>query len=75
MKRKNYLLSGSHVCGKDVQQVGYFALVGGYRLSFKNPTTRKYRNWTTFDDIVALYKLKRPCGNCSSHTYLRLREI
>lgn len=41
---------------KMLQQIGYFALIGGYKFPFKNSTTKKYRDGTTFDDIVALYK-------------------
>lgn len=36
--------------------IGYFALIGGYKSPFKNPTTKKYRDGIVFDDIVALYK-------------------
>lgn len=39
-----------------LQQIGYFGLIGGYKTPFKNPTTKKYRDGTTFEDIVALYK-------------------
>ena len=35
---------------------GYFALITGYKSLFKNPTTKDYRDGTTFDDIVALYE-------------------
>lgn len=30
-------------------------LISGYKDLFKNPTTRKYRDGTTFEDILALY--------------------
>lgn len=39
-----------------LQQIGYFGLISGYKTPFKNPTTRKYRDGVTFDNIVALYK-------------------
>lgn len=39
-----------------LQQIGYFGLIGGYKTPFKNPTTKKYKNGTNFEDIVALYK-------------------
>ena len=41
---------------KTLRQIGYFALIGGYKSPFKNPTTKKYRDGIVFDDIVALYK-------------------
>lgn len=39
-----------------LRQIGYFSLIGGYKTPFKNPTTKKYRDGTTFEDIVALYR-------------------
>lgn len=38
-----------------LKQIGYFSLIGGYKAPFKNPTTRKYKDGTRFEDIVALY--------------------
>ena len=57
LEKEKLLIVSDHVYAERMlQQVGYFALVGGYKLPFKNPTTRKYRDGTTFNDIVALYK-------------------
>ena len=39
-----------------LKQIGYFALIGGYKAPFRNPTARKYRDGTTFEEIVALYE-------------------
>lgn len=39
-----------------LQQIGYFGLIGGYKTPFRNPSTRKYRYGTQFEDIVALYQ-------------------
>lgn len=33
----------------------YFALISGYKHWFKNRTTKKYKDGTAFEDIVALY--------------------
>ena len=41
---------------KTLKQIGYFGLIGGYKNPFKNPTTQKYKDGTTFDEIVDLYK-------------------
>ena len=38
-----------------LKRIGYFSLIGGYKLPFKNPTTQKYQDGTLFEDIVALY--------------------
>lgn len=41
---------------KDVlRQTSYYSLIGGYKDIFKNPTTKKYKDGTTFEDIVELY--------------------
>ena len=36
-----------------LKQIGYFSLISGYKAPFKNPTTKKYRDGVTFEDIVA----------------------
>jgi len=41
---------------KMLRQIGYFSLIGGYKTPFKNPTTKKYKDGTTLEDIIALYK-------------------
>lgn len=47
----------NHDYAKDMlKQIGYFGLIGGYKTPFKNSTTKKYKNGTTFEDIVELYK-------------------
>lgn len=40
-----------------LKRIGYFSLIGGYKGPFKNPATNKFKNGTTFESIVALYKL------------------
>jgi abortive infection bacteriophage resistance protein len=47
-----------------LKQIGYFTLIGGYKEPFRNPTTKKYKDGTTFDEIVALYEFDK-----------RLREL
>lgn len=39
-----------------LRQIGYFGLISGYKIPFKNPTTKKYKKGTSFEDIVTLYK-------------------
>lgn len=38
-----------------LRQMGYYSLIGGYKDIFKNPTTKKYKDGTRFEDIVELY--------------------
>ena len=38
-----------------LRQISYYSLIGGYKDIFKNPTTKKYKDGTCFEDIVELY--------------------
>lgn len=53
---KNLIIADRKYATNTLKQIGYFALIGGYKELFKNPTTKKYKDGTTFEDIVALYK-------------------
>lgn len=53
---KNLIIADRKYATDTLKQIGYFALIGGYKELFKNPTTKKYKDGTTFEDIVALYK-------------------
>jgi len=55
-KSKNLSISNHAYAESMLRQIGYFSLIGGYKTPFKNPTTKKYRDGTQFEDIVALYK-------------------
>ncbi len=52
---KNLVIQDHDYAKTMLKQIGYFSLIGGYKAPFKNPTTRKYRDGTRFEDIVALY--------------------
>ncbi len=52
---KNLLISDHNYASDLLKRVGYFSLIGGYKMPFKNPTTKKYRNGVRFEDIVLLY--------------------
>ena len=56
---KNLTISDHDYAKKMLRQIGYFSLIGGYKTPFKNPTTKKYIDGTTFEDIVALYKFDK----------------
>ena len=53
---KNLIVLNKKYATDTLKQLGYFALIGGYKELFKNPTTQKYKDGTKFEDIVALYK-------------------
>lgn len=55
-KNKNLIISDYDFAQSMLQQIGYFSLIGGYKTPFKNPTTKKYKDGTSFENIVALYK-------------------
>ncbi|MDD6673128.1 MAG: Abi family protein [Eubacteriales bacterium] len=57
LEQDKALIINDHNYAKSMlQQIGYFGLISGYKTPFKNPTTQKYRDGVTFDNIVALYK-------------------
>ena len=53
---KHLVISDRTFAENMLRRIGYFSLIGGYKGPFKNPTTKKYKDGTTFEDIVALYK-------------------
>ena len=53
---KNLIISDKEFAVSTLKEIGYFALISGYKELFKNKTTKKYKDGTRFEDIVALYK-------------------
>jgi len=53
---KNLLVKDYNFAETMLKQIGYFSLIGGYKIPFKNHTTKKYNDGTRFEDIVALYQ-------------------
>ena len=56
LRSKNLTISDPVYAERMLREIGYFGLIGGYKAPFKNPTTKKYRDGTTFESIVQLYK-------------------
>jgi abortive infection bacteriophage resistance protein len=56
LRDKNLTITNGGSSITILQQIGYYALITGYKDLFKNPTTKKYRDGTTFEDIFALYQ-------------------
>ncbi len=54
-KNKNLQIKNHDLAEEMLKQIGYFSLIGGYKTPFKNPTTKKFKDGTQFEDIVALY--------------------
>jgi abortive infection bacteriophage resistance protein len=53
---KNLTVSDRGYAERMLRQYSYFALIGGYKEPFKNLTTKKYKDGTRFEEIVALYE-------------------
>ena len=53
---KELIISDKTYACKQLQKIGYFALIGGYKHIFKNPTSKKYKYGVTFEEIVTLYQ-------------------
>jgi len=56
INEKNLVVDDRDSAEATLKRVSYFALIGGYKKLFRNPTTRKYKDDTAFEEIVALYK-------------------
>lgn len=63
LKDKNLTITDDAAAAITLHHYGYFALISGYKDLFKNPTTKDYRDGTTLDDIVALYRFDEQLGN------------
>lgn len=57
LKTEKHLVITDETYAKDVlMRIGYFPLFGGYKHLFRIPLTKKYKEGTTFNEIVALYE-------------------
>lgn len=56
---KGLIVSDEDYAELMLKQNSYFALITGYKHLFKNKTTKKYKDGTKFEDIVALYEFDR----------------
>ena len=52
---KNLLIEDEEYAKEVLRQTSYYSLIAGYKDIFKNPTTKKYKDGTRFEDIVELY--------------------
>ena len=57
LKSEKHLIIADETYAKDIlMRIGYFPLFGGYKHLFRIPLTKKYKEGTTFNEIVALYE-------------------
>ena len=52
---KNLLIAVETYAKEVLRQTSYYSLIGGYKNIFKNPTTKKYKDGTRFEDIVEFH--------------------
>ena len=55
-QEKNLIIQSPSDAEEYLKRIGYYALICGYKDIFKNPTTKKYKDGVTFEEIVALYR-------------------
>lgn len=53
---KNLIIEDKDAAKHILMKTSYFSLISGYKDTFKNPTTGKYIDGTTFEDIYRLYR-------------------
>lgn len=54
-KDKKLLVTDAAIAQGALEDIGYYALIGGYKQLFYNPMTRQYLPGTTFQDVLSLY--------------------
>lgn len=53
---KGLIISDKAYACKQLQKIGYFALIGSYKHIFKDPASKKYRYGVSFEEIVTFYQ-------------------
>ena len=53
---KKLIISDKQYAEDVLKHIGYFPLMGGYKHLFRIPLTKKYKDGTSFDEIVSLYE-------------------
>lgn len=56
IEQKGMIVNDHKFAVSKLEDISYFALIDGYKNLFYNPMTRKYKEGTTFEDLVALYE-------------------
>ena len=74
LKSKHLVIANEVAAKETLRQIGYYALITGYKDLFKDPTTRNYRDGTTLDDIVALYHFDEHLRELTLHYLLQIER-
>lgn len=67
LKNKNLIIDDKDIAIRYLKKYGYYSLICGYKLPFKNKTTNYYIDNTHFTEIVALYEFDA----CLRHIFLK----
>lgn len=51
---KDLIINNVKLAEEELKECGYFNIIGGYKVPFINPSTRKYENNTTFG-MICIY--------------------
>lgn len=55
-EEKHLIISDKKYAEDILRRIGYFPLMGGYKHLFRIPLTKKYKDGTTFEELVALFE-------------------
>ena len=71
---KGLIVDDESYAKRMMENIGYFALIGGYKTPFINPMTRKYEGNTTFEDIIALYRFDEKLRNITFEYIIKIEQ-
>lgn len=74
LKRKGLTIVDEENAKETLRQIGYYALITGYKDLFKDPVTHNYRVGTTLEDIVALYRFDEQLRELTLHYILQIER-
>ena len=72
-KDKHLVINNIPDAIQTLENISYYALIGGYKDLFYNPMTRTYKSGTTFEDILSLYEFDDALRDLLFH-YIRIIE-
>ena len=56
LRSSGLAIQDEEACCRVLADIGYFPVVNGYQLFFRDPSTRVFREGATFGGILALYE-------------------
>ena len=72
---KQLIINNREFAEEKLRDIGYFALIGGYKEPFRDAMTRVYLENTTFEDIYAVYgEMQTHYLDTASYNYVRSNQ-